>query len=149
MIRCVTTVEDAQIVRAIRNACRHYMTRDARSISEEQQAAWFESLDENVSLYLLDEVGYGMTRTDESGSWLTGGLLPSVRGQGHGEALFRHLVASSPAPWLLEVLRGNAPAFSLYRKLGFVVNDVFEREVLRDEATNGPVTIVEMKLEPR
>ena len=144
----VTIVEQAQRVREIRNACRHYMTRDQRTISAEQQETWFAILPDNVQLYLLDDVGYGLVRTDESGSWLSGGLLPEARGRGLGEALFRGLIEASPARPALEVLRGNAPAFNLYRKLGFVVNDVFEREVLRDDdaAGGGPVTIIEMRL---
>ena len=144
----VNTLEQAQRVREIRNACRHYMTRDQRTISAEQQATWFALLPASIQLYLLDDVGYGIVRTDESGSWLTGGLVPEARGRGLGEALFRGLVELSPARPTLEVLRGNVPAFKLYRKLGFVVNDVFEREVLRDDdaAGGGSVTIIEMRL---
>lgn len=144
----VVTVEQAQRVREIRNACRHYMTRDQRTISEEQQATWFALLPDNVQLYLLDDVGYGLVRTDDARSWLTGGLVPEARGRGFGETLFRDLIAASPAQPMLEVLRGNTPAYNLYRKLGFIISDVFEREILRDDesAGGGPVTVIEMRL---
>lgn len=144
----VSTVDQAQRVRGIRNACRYYMTRNQRVISAEQQAMWFSLLPNSVQLYLLDDVGYGFVRTDDGRSWLTGGLVPEARGRGLGESLFHSLVEASPALPMLEVLRDNVPAFNLYRKLGFVVNDVFEREVLRDDdvAGSGPTAIIEMRL---
>jgi ribosomal protein S18 acetylase RimI-like enzyme len=68
-------------------------------------------------------VGYGLVVGDGEKAWLTGGLLPEVRGLGLGHELFSHLVRFSEAqdlsPWL-EVLETNHAGLHIYRRLGFV-----------------------------
>lgn len=131
-MRQITTLEDAQRMRLIRNQCRTFMTRDQREITEEDQAAWWcrlAALDfPGLEAYLFFEeptgdvepVGYGIIQWPPGQPpWLTGGLIPEARGLGYGRELFRWLMARVDGPCRLEVLLSNTTARVLYAKLGF------------------------------
>lgn len=125
----VTTDEQAEVVRQLRNSCREYMTRYTGNISAEEQQQWWANRkdDRNVRLYLFrvgaTAIGYGMIRllddTGELRSWLSGGLAPEWRGKGYGSKLFAHLVRRAARPCMLEVRQLNVRARRLYEKLGF------------------------------
>lgn len=132
-MRRITTLEDAQRMRVIRNQCRTFMTRDPREITEEDQATWWHRLAEmdrtGLEAYLFFEeptgdvepVGYGIVRWPPGElPLLTGGLIPEARGLGYGRELFRWLMARVDGPCRLEVLLSNTTARVLYAKLGFV-----------------------------
>ena len=48
----VTTLQEAEMLRVIRNTCKDYMTRSNAHITEEQQKEWFLSAHEKYNLFL-------------------------------------------------------------------------------------------------
>jgi ribosomal protein S18 acetylase RimI-like enzyme len=135
VLKKIETLEEAMILRNIRNQCKDFMTRDCSYISEDQQKRWFENLDPNVKIYLLylvefgvvsSPVGYGLIREEAGFSLVSGGLVESCRGKGYGKILFDYLIKNldKEMPIKLEVLKNNTRAFFIYNKLGFrVVKD--------------------------
>jgi ribosomal protein S18 acetylase RimI-like enzyme len=136
----VLNMRDVETVRAHRNACREYMTRNTEYISAQQQTKWFNSLDKhNHRLLLLnkihhgaiiEDIGYGYIRVEDNEVLLTGGVTGNERGKGYGFFLFERLVLLSlkyGLPIRLEVLKTNAPGIATYKKVGFVIIDEDER----------------------
>lgn len=129
----VDTEGKAEELRKIRNECRLYMTNNTGLITPEQQKEWFNSLDRATFipyLYLeiacgvcIDPVGYGILRSEEGVTLLTGGLLETERNKGLGAKLFLDLIDTArerfDQPVALEVLNANHRAYKLYTKLGF------------------------------
>lgn len=130
----ITTEQDAQVLRILRNECKDFMTRSNEYITETQQSLWFHNLDKTkFKLFLASSVyhgsiivpaGFGILRLENDKVLLTGGLSKEFRGQGYGEAIFRFLVEESKRVFNkqieLEVLISNTVAHSLYKKIGFV-----------------------------
>lgn len=132
-IKEVSTLEEAQAIRKIRNDNRHLMTNHTDYISPEQQQRWWESLDKSkISLYIVtvgllgsivvSDVGYGLIRFEDNIAYLSGALGYSVRGNGFGKQIFSFLIDRALEKGCaieLEVLESNTVAHSLYKKLGF------------------------------
>ncbi len=139
VLKNIETLEEAQVLRNIRNECKDFMTRDTSYISVEQQIRWFNSLKredkKDYKIYLLYEVingvvataiGYGLIKKEGSFSLISGGLIESCRGKGYGSTLFTYLIGNVDAgsDIKLEVLKSNTRAFVIYNKLGFrVISD--------------------------
>ena len=123
----------AEELRKIRNECRLYMTNNTGLITSEQQKEWFNSLDRTTFIPLLyleiscgvciDPVGYGVVRSLNGLTVLTGGLLTTERNKGLGAKLFLDLIDLArerfDQPIGFDVLKGNHRAYKLYTKLGF------------------------------
>ena len=138
---------NAEQMRLVRNACRLFMTMDQHEIDADGQQYWFSRLDRQRVrpwLYMIpgdgDDPwrmarypGYGLCRQLEASDlgrktpagltwWISGGLLPEFRGQGHGRRLFGLLaddINKMGEICYLEVLADNAPAIATYRSIGF------------------------------
>jgi ribosomal protein S18 acetylase RimI-like enzyme len=85
--------------------------------------------------------GLGMLGVRDNRSWITRlGLVANQRGKGIGELVMRGLISNSDdlglETNLLEVIRGNVPAHTLFKKLGF--KDVRELLILRRPPGNLP-----------
>ena len=126
----IFSFNDALQVRKIRNSCRQYMTHNTKEIGFLGQIRWwidYESQNKKEGYkwcYLVRNnkipVGYGLVRYIDGKHWLSGGLLPEVRGQGLGKKLFEFLIKEySPHDLYLEVLKSNEKAYKLYSQLGF------------------------------
>jgi ribosomal protein S18 acetylase RimI-like enzyme len=81
-----------------------------------------------------DVLGLAMLGVRPGRAWITRlGVLPLRRRRGTGESLVRGLLAAAerrgPGLVLLEVIKGNQPAYNLFHKLGF--SDTRELLVLR------------------
>lgn len=119
---------DMFAVRLIRNTCRDFMTRDTHKISIIGQLRWCLEYRKNSEWWCYIarvnnlSVGYGLVRFIDGKFWLSGGLLPELRGKGLGEKIFRNLINKFiKVPELyLEVLDTNEGAYKLYTKLGFI-----------------------------
>lgn len=134
VLKKIETLEEALILRNIRNECREFMTRDTSYISEEQQKRWYANLKPDFKIFLLysvelgvisSPIGYGLLREEGDSVLISGGLVESERGKGYGSILFNYLIKNVKDKKIkLEVLKSNTRAFVIYNNLGFrVVND--------------------------
>ncbi len=134
VLKKIETIDEAMILRNIRNQCREFMTRDTSYISEEQQKRWFVNIKPDYKIFLLysvelglisSPIGYGLIRDEGDFSLISGGLVESERGKGYGSILFNYLIKNVTNKNIkLEVLKSNTRAFVIYNNLGFrVVND--------------------------
>lgn len=128
-LRLVETSEDKiEIMRLIRNDCRMYMTNNQNLISPDEQKEWFANKPDTIIPFILYEniepIGYAIIKIDGDSALLTGGLIESARGLGHGKDLFSMLINKSiemeKSP-TLEVLKTNARAIKTYKSLGFKI----------------------------
>lgn len=128
----VTTTNEAEMLRVIRNQCRSFMTRSTEEISAEQQQVWFKTAYKKYELYIayaiehgvcIVDAGYGLIHLNDKEYLLTGGLVPSYRDRGLGAVLFKFLVdnCNKQLPIRLEVLKTNLRALKTYEKLSFVI----------------------------
>lgn len=144
-------------MRLVRNRCASYMTGNTMPISVEQQTAWFNGLDRSVVRPFVFElgaftIGYGLIqrlpRYDGEGWWVSGGLMPAYRGQGHGKELFGRLADQANIAgeicWL-EVRANNEPAIRTYRSLGFQLID----GTLKKNVDGDCVDVIEMFRNPQ
>lgn len=122
----VTTVEQAEDMRYMRNSVRFYMTRNTSWINSLQQMEWLKTVDHQtirpfLAKYQGKTIGYGIIREIDGLPWVTGAIHIAYRGYGLGEQLFRRLteMASDGRPVMLEVLNSNKKALNLYRKIGY------------------------------
>ena len=128
-VEIVTTPEQALELRALRNECRQFMTRDTGEIGEEQQRAFLAGplADGTAWAYLMrtgrdgPAVAYGMLRADGAHLWLSCGVTEAQRGRGLGTLLARFVTASAGRPVRLEVWQDNAAARRVYEKAGYTV----------------------------
>lgn len=149
VLKKIESLDEAMILRTIRNECKDFMTRDTSYISEEQQKRWFNNLSSDVKIYLLylvefgvisSPVGYGLIREEGGFSLISGGLVETCRGKGYGKVLFNYLVgnADKSLPIKLEVLKSNSKAFVIYNNIGFRVTkddgDVITMEYVYDSS---------------
>jgi len=87
VFKLVSNSFEAESLRKIRNECREFMTRNTEYISEEDQQKWFLTAYKKYQLYLLyniecgvivDPIGYGLIRTEDTEYLVTGGLTASA-----------------------------------------------------------------------
>lgn len=142
MFHEVEDINEAQIMRLIRNECREYMTKSSEIISKEDQKKWFSELDrDNIKMYIMYEshlgvaftpIGFGYCKHVDDETYLTGGLLDFVRGKGYGRLLFQHLLDKAKTfntRITLEVLQTNDVALKLYTSIGFVPYGMDDRVI--------------------
>ena len=94
----VTTSNEAEMLRVIRNQCKDYMTRNTSEITPEEQLEWFKTAYKKYELYIayaveygacIVDAGYGLIHLNEKEYMLTGGLVPEYRDKGLGTNLFK------------------------------------------------------------
>lgn len=133
--------EQVEELRKIRNSCKDYMTRNNKEITGEEQISWFNSLGNDIKLFLLSEVyhgiilihiGYGLLKIENDKILLSGGLHETSRNKGVGKLLFEKLIYEAEKynlPIMLEVLSNNIRARKVYESLGFKYSDL-DKEIL-------------------
>lgn len=126
-VRRVTTDEDLETLRQIRNSGRQWMTRNAAEITPEQQRAWWQTLDHaSVKVWLFSEsaaeIGYGLVRLEQGRAWCSLAVLPRHQGRGYGTAIYRYLALSQPGwdVWA-EILADNTPSIRAALRAGFQI----------------------------
>ena len=130
VLKSVVGESEVETLRTIRNECSKFMTRSTEEITREQQIKWYENISDDVKLYLLhlvefgvigNPIGYGLIRKEEGVSVISGGLIKQYRGLGYGKILFEYLIKNvdKGSPLSLEVLKSNTVAANIYRSLGF------------------------------
>lgn len=133
----VTTLEQAQELRRLRNQCAAFMTRDPRRVSKDRQREFFgtQIAPGAVRAWLLrhdsEAVAYGLLRAAEGSWWLSCGTAATHRGQGLGLVIVRLATAAgldTGLPVRLEVWADNTAAVHVYEKAGYVTETETVRE---------------------
>lgn len=126
-VREVTTDEDVETLRQIRNSGRQWMTRNTAEITPEQQRAWWAALDHaTTKVWLFSEsatdVGYGLLRIEQGRAWCSLAVLPRHQGHGYGTAIYRWLALRWRGRdiWA-EILADNTPSIRAALRAGFQI----------------------------
>lgn len=133
-IKLVSTLEEAQIVREIRNSVSEYMTRDTSYITKEQQQKWWENISKvEYHLYLCLEnaipLGYGMLRYEDS-KWLgTLAILPEHQNKGYGTDIYKFL-ASRIYPLWVEIYSDNIASLRAAVRAGFNIEHIGDKIIV-------------------
>src|SRR6185369_15142897 len=124
----VSSDEDVEHLRRIRNACAEFMTEATDQLSPEDQANWWAVTKTKPNtirpfLYSFKDssewVGYGLARIRNDVWVVTGGLLPEYRAKGLGYEVFSHLLSVTGLPCRLDVHADNIAGYKTYQRLGF------------------------------
>jgi len=128
--RQAKTVEDAEVVRLLRNAGREWF-HSSDLITPEQQHAWWMTMsalpawDFWCILVGLPIVGYGMLTRRDGRLWVSLCVDPKVRGHGYGTEIYRLIRRSaSVAPVYAAIRSDNLPSLRAARTAGYVDSKV-------------------------
>lgn len=123
--RRITTDEDLETLRLIRNSGRQWMTRNTEEITPEQQRAWWEGLDHaGTKIWLFSiaqtDIGYGLVRLDGGRAWCSLAVLPRHQGHGYGTQIYRYLALSQQG-WNMwaEIYADNTPSLRAALRAGY------------------------------
>jgi RimJ/RimL family protein N-acetyltransferase len=134
--RLVTTLDEVETLRVIRNSGRQWMTRHADEISSEQQRAWWLTAchDPALRVWLFSEaatdVGYGLLRRESDQLWCSLAVLPRYQGNGYGTAIYRWLALSTEESVWAEILADNTPSIRACLKAGFQIAWALDRHAV-------------------
>ena len=133
----VTTLEQAQELRRLRNECRDFMTRDTGRVGKDAQREFFSAqiAPGAVRAWLVyaghTPAGYGLLRAAEGCWWLSCGVAAPYRGRGIGSMLVRLVTEAGQLggePVKLEVWADNERAIRVYSRAGYVLEAETDRE---------------------
>lgn len=131
----ITTLEQAQILREIRNELRQYMTRDTKFITPDTQAQWFKTyiLSDGAAYLYRNEydciVGYGYVRVVDDKAWGSLAVKPEFQGRGYGTQIYKHMIAIAGELWI-EIYADNVESLGAAVKAGFVMVDTQDKIVV-------------------
>ena len=122
----ITSIEQAQLMREIRNTCREGFSRDNNLISEKQQIGWWEKNSDKIMAFLFYKkgmvIGYGALITGEDGRYYnSNAVLPRYRGRGYGRAILSCLAEYIDQDIYGQALKSNIPAIKQHS------SDLWER----------------------
>jgi len=112
-IERVERLEQAQIMREIRNLGRAGFTSDGSEITPEQQNAFWEKNQDTMIAFVYYEhntarpVAYAAVLLREGKYWSTNAVHPDFRGRGYGKAVLYHVVMACPRDVWAMALRTN------------------------------------------
>jgi len=130
VLKEVSTPEEVEQLRVIRNECRTFMTRNNSYITESEQQNWFKNKSLDITVFLLYNIldgvvsfpiGYALIKKEETCYSISGGITENYRDKGIGERLFNCILEKIPKNSVveLEVLKSNIRARMVYTKIGF------------------------------
>lgn len=138
----VTTDEEVEAMRLIRNAGRKWMTHNQGEISPEKQREWWRHArtlstdDFSAFIYRADKaiVGYGLlVRMEQAKStlWVSLAVAPDHQGRGYGTCIYEDLKIRCPdEPIYAEVYHGNVASLSAALKAGYKKIDENEKHYI-------------------
>jgi ribosomal protein S18 acetylase RimI-like enzyme len=141
----VVNLEQAELLRLVRNECYKFMTSHRKFISSDEQIKWFNDGMNGCEVFLVylslktlekssdSLIGYGLISYSKEIATLTGCLKKDFRGKGYGEVLFNKLINNIDSKYRVEldVLESNIKAIKLYIKLGFIVSYKTDMGIIR------------------
>jgi len=135
--RFLMTVEDAQLVRELRNQVRDYMTRDSSSISPQAQEMWFRMFREDIENHFMymyyDDfgcfVGYCYLKRDETGKmWGSLAVKPEFQGKGYGSFIYRDMIETYGTVFI-EIYADNEESLRAAQRAGFKMLNIGDKVV--------------------
>lgn len=115
----VTTDEDVDMLRRIRNACRGTFAYNNLEIDETAQKAWWVAMQGRIHawLYAADDevIGYGLIREEDGRWWDSVAVMPHVRGFGYGSEICSDLAQRAGCQVWSKVRPGNFAARRMHR----------------------------------
>lgn len=129
-------IQDAQIVRYIRNEIRGNLTNNSAYISSMDQHVWFARLPQQNKLFLYRDVyaapvGYGYINVGSDGrKWGTLGVLPEFQNNGYGQEIYNDLIASADNDLWIEIFTNNNPSLVAALKCGFVIQTIGDKTII-------------------
>lgn len=135
-IELVTDAAQALDMAAVRNTGRKFMTHDKKKITTKDQIEWFHNVYLKQRYMMFGFVGYcgpkaaayGLINLIKGDYWLSGAVVPELKGRGFGRQMFTHLIdfvynQLGDTKIMLDVQEDNIPAQELYKSLGFKAVD--------------------------
>ncbi len=126
----VTTDEDVEAMRVIRNAGRQWMTEDQREISVGEQRAWWEKSRQRAAKDFLPVVyreqgsdavvGYGVIDRRDGDLMVSLAVAPAFRGLGYGRKIYECLARLAGEKVLAVIRADNAPSIAAAKRAGYV-----------------------------
>lgn len=132
------TLQEAQLVRELRNQVRSYMTRNNEFITPEQQEKWFHSFrndfyNQHMHLYYNKYgcfVGYCYLKRDLNGLiWGSLAVKPEFQGKGIGTYIYKDMISSYKNVYI-EIFADNAESLSAAQRAGFKTLSVGDKIVV-------------------
>jgi GNAT superfamily N-acetyltransferase len=115
------SLEDAEIVRQLRNAGRDWFG-DAHAITSDEQRAWWEAHKDEIRCILVGDppVGYGMLVRREDRFWVSLAVSPEARGLGWGRKIYEVLAQiAGDEPIYAGIRRDNVASRRAAEHAGF------------------------------
>jgi GNAT superfamily N-acetyltransferase len=132
--RLVTTDDDVETLRLIRNSGRQWMTRDTSEITREQQRKWWASDPGDRYIWLFSEaktdVAYGLLRLEAGRWWCSLAVLPRYQRQGYGTAIYRYLALAIRENVYAEILADNTPSIHACLRAGYQIAYALDRHAV-------------------
>lgn len=130
----IASVEQALVLRHMRNALR-YGFHDQRRVGPEQQIAWWRNLQPEHSIWFVEtdgvRVGFLYLRPRPTGGrWITLGVMPSRQGQGIGREIYRAAPSLCAADVWAAIRPWNEPSLRSAAAAGYVEIGRTDDEVL-------------------
>ena len=129
-------IQDAQIVRYIRNEIRGNLTNNSAFITSREQDTWFAALPIKNELFLYKNIdyapiGYGFVVVGSDGrKWGTLGVLPEFQNKGYGQEIYKHLIEVANGDLWIEIFVSNNPSLVAALKSGFVIQSVGDKTII-------------------
>lgn len=129
-------IQDAQIVRYIRNEIRGNLTNNRAFITSREQDTWFTALPVKHELFLYKDinyapVGYGFMYVGaDDRKWGTLGILPEFHNLGYGQEIYKHLIDVANGDLWIEIFVSNNPSLVAALKCGFVIQSVGDKTII-------------------
>lgn len=138
--RALTTFEDAEVVREIRNEGRQWMGCQ-ELLDRDEQRRWFDRISHLCPLdffcYLAGEppIGYGMVeRRDDDRLWITLAVRETARGHGVGTRIYAELAGLTSERIYAGIRHDNAASLRAAERAHYqIVTEIFPPNVSADE----------------
>lgn len=144
----VTSIEQVQIVRLIRNIVRHHMTNYSGEVTSAEQVKFFSRVQEDQSIFLhlyydenLAPVGYSFVQKKNDRYWGTLAVHPEFQSMGYGTEIYKHMKSLVPVLWVEIFSDNNASLISALRA-GFIIQGAHDQVILLSKGIENDDTTV-------
>lgn len=115
----ITSPEQVELLRTIRNETRWDFSHDNGEISEMRQRAWWVTMRGRLCAWLYYDtgelIGFGLVRQTEDQRWWNSlAVLPGYRSRGYGSAITTDLLHQHAGPIYASVKATNQPALAMH-----------------------------------